>query len=148
MPRVIPGSPEDRPPARGDFTPVQVFASVDRLTLSPGEPANLTLRLVIAPGYHLTAADPGGHADAQALVGLRVGHARGHGVRAYADYPAGDPCADGLRVYRGEVDIPVVVERHGNWAGRPVLTVTFQACTDTECLEPATVELDVALDAA
>jgi uncharacterized protein YyaL (SSP411 family) len=146
--RVIPGAPENRPPARADFTPVQVFASVDRLTLTQGEPVSLTLRLVIAPGYHVTAADPGGDPDAAALVGLRVGHARGEGIRVYADYPSGDSYASGLRVYRGEVDIPVVVERHGDWAGRPVLTVTFQACTDTQCLEPATVELDVALDAA
>ena len=148
MPRLIPGPPADAAPKRADFTPVQVFASQDRLTLKAGEPATLMLRLTIAPGYHVTAADPADHPDAGALVGLRVGHARGEGLRVYADYPIGDSYHNGLRVYRGEMDVPVVIERDGAWAGRPVLTVTFQACTDTECLQPATVELDVALDPA
>ena len=30
--------------------------------------------------------------------------------------------------------------------GRPILIVTFQACTDRECLRPQRLELDVAID--
>ncbi len=143
----LPAGTPGTPPQPGAFTPVVVFASTDRVTVGPDRPASLDLRLRIADGYHITAADPG--PEAPELVPLRVDVAGGTGVSVYADYPAGEllegPVGRVL-VHRGEFELPVVVERQGAWKGRPVLTVTFQACTDTECLKPATVELDVAID--
>ncbi|MCC6659671.1 MAG: thioredoxin domain-containing protein [Phycisphaerales bacterium] len=149
MPRLIPGAAADPPARPAEFTPVQVFASQDRLSIREGTPATLSLRLVIAPGYHINAADPQPGRESP-LIGLRADCSRGAGLAVYADYPDGQPYgADGsMRVHRGETEFDVVVERSGPWSGHPVLTVTFQACTDTECLEPATVELDVALDPA
>jgi hypothetical protein len=141
------GSPAGAPAQPGTFTPVVVFASTDRITVGKDEPVGLTLRLRIAEGYHITAADPG--PDAPALVPLRVDVAGGGGIAAYADYPAGEPLGGPLGrvlVHRGEFELPVAVERTGGWTGKPILTVTFQACTDTACLQPATVELDVAID--
>jgi hypothetical protein len=70
-------------------------------------------------------------------------------VAVYADYPAGDAMqgpVGPVRVHRGELELPVVLERRGRWTGKPVLTVTFQACSESECLRPTTVELDIALD--
>jgi len=40
----------------------------------------------------------------------------------------------------------VVLERTGAITGRPVIVVSFQACTEAECLRPGRVELDVAID--
>ena len=50
------------------------------------------------------------------------------------------------RIHRATFNLPVVIAREGQWSGRPLLAVTYQVCTDTECLAPTTVELDVAID--
>jgi len=47
------------------------------------------------------------------------------------------------------VELRVALERAegvGASPGRPILGITFQACADTECLAPMTLELDVAVD--
>jgi uncharacterized protein len=128
-----------------DFTPVEIYADVERLHISDGKPAGFKLVLRIAEGYHITAADPG---EETGLIPLRVAIAGGTGLAAYADYPAGEPYGpEGkLRVYRDSVEFPVALERTGPVTGRPLLTVQFQACTDTECMPPMTAELDVAID--
>jgi uncharacterized protein YyaL (SSP411 family) len=150
MSRLVPGTPVDRPATPRDFTPVVVFGLVERLTIRRDEPVTLALRLRIAEGYHIQAADPhpGAGPGAHGLEPLHVGVIGGGGVHAYADYPQGEPYGPGgsRRIHRGEIELPVVLERHGEWTGRPILTVSFQACTESECLAPATVELDVALD--
>lgn len=134
------------PSAAGDFTPVEVYADKERISLGPDMPAQVQIRMKIADGYHITAADPGkgGHG----LMPLRVHIINGSGVEAYADYPKGEPYGtDGdLRIHRNELAFPVAVELKGDWRGQPLLAITFQACTDTECMEPTTVELDVAID--
>jgi hypothetical protein len=132
---------------------VEVLAAEERVVVAPDEPAVLSLRLLIKPGHHINAAvpalDPHGTL-AQSLVGLRVGVTNGTGVRVYSDYPPGEPFGpEGVEqalVHVGQVDLDVVVEREGEWSGRPLLTVTYQACTDRECLPATTVELDVAID--
>jgi len=132
------------------FTPVEIHASADRVEVREGKPGGLVLRVRIADGYHLTAADPAPGKDSGGLAAFRVHIINGGGVRAFADYPAGEPYGDGgeLRVYLGgrEFDLPVVMERSGAWSGQPLLAVTFQPCTDGYCLSPRTVELDVAID--
>lgn len=130
----------------GEFTPVEVLAAADHLSVPADEPVGVMLRLSIAEGYHVTAAVPG----ADNLVPFKVFLASGSGVSVYADYPAGEELASqpGVKVYSGQVDLPIIVERSGEWKGNPIIGVTFQACTDTACLEPVTVELDLEIERA
>ncbi len=132
------------------FTPVEVLADTDRVTIAPGRPASLMLRVRIAEDYHINAFDPapGREAAGAGLVPFRVHIVNGAGASVYADYPAGEAFGTGgeLRVYRGQFDLPVAIEAKGVWSGQPLLAVTYQPCTDDRCLEPRTVELDVAVD--
>ena len=150
------------PPQRRDaFTPVEIFADTDRVAVGPDRPASFRMIVRIKEGYHILAAEPAAEgADAPpGLTPLRVGLVSGSGVAVYADYPRGEPygaAAGGgdavggeLRVHTGEVAMDVALEHAegiGVSEGTPIVGVTYQACTDTECLEPTTVELDVAID--
>ena len=143
---IEPGEPTSAREDSADFTPVEVYADRDRVEVNGDPPALVNIALRIAPGYHIVAADPG--AATGPLVPLRVGIVNGTGVRVYADYPPGDPLDENLLVHAGDIAMKVLLEREGEFTGQPLLCVTFQACTDTECLEPMTVELDVAIDPA
>ncbi|KAA0217331.1 MAG: thioredoxin domain-containing protein [Leptolyngbya sp. PLA3] len=129
-------------------SPVQIFADAEQLTISPEQPGVVRVEMRIRPGYHIAAADAGPAGDG--LLPLRVGLVRGQGVAVYADYPQGEPFGSdsGVRVYTGIIAFDVVIEHApgvGAGPGEPVLGVTFQACTDTECLEPRTLALDILL---
>lgn len=126
----------------GDFTPVEVYANTDRVTLSEGEAAEVRLVVSIAPGYHLAGATEGG----PGLTPLRVFIVGGGGVEVFADYPEGTADSSGRRVLSGTFEMRVALERVGEWRGRPLLAMAFQACTTTECLPPGLVELSVAID--
>lgn len=128
--------------------PVQIFASTDRVSLSESEPAVFDVVLRIEPGFHIIAADPG--PGGSSLFPLRVEVVGGTGVVAYADYPAGVPWESdaSVLVHEGQIEFRVVLERSGEWSGRPLLTATYQACTQTECRRATTAELDVAIDRA
>jgi uncharacterized protein len=133
------------------FAPVEVFADEERLHVGREAPARVRLRIVIATGHHIIAAVPMAEGeDDPGLMPLRVGliPGSGSGVVVYAEYPPGEPSGprDELRVHHGTIEFDVVLERTGAWTGRPLLGVSFQACTETECLQPITIELDVALD--
>lgn len=132
--------------------PVEIYAAVDRITVSEDKPAELTLLLRIADGYHIIASDPGDSDASRTLIPLRIGVANGSGVAVYADYPPGEPYGTDptstIMTLKGSVELRVAVERSGAWSGRPILTATYQACTDTACLAARTVELDVAIDRA
>ncbi len=136
-------------PIVSSATAVEVLATDERIALAEGVPAQLTIRVRIKPGYHLIAADPGENAP-PTLVPFRVRTLNGAGVEAYADYPPGTPIpsAPDVLVYAGDFDLTVALERAGNWTGTPLLVVTCQACSDTECLAPAQLELDIAIDRA
>lgn len=130
---------------------VEVFADTERVALGADGPATFRVRVVIADGFHVVAADPGAGAF-EGLVPMRVGVTGGSGVSVYADYPEGDRYTiegiDGnLLVHAGEVEFDIVLEREDKVTGTPIVTLTYQACTDTECRAPVTVELDVAIDA-
>ena len=133
--------------------PVQVFAEVERVSLSSEEPASFRVMMRIEPGYHIIAASPavaGEESAAEGLIPLRAGLIGGSGVRVYADYPPGEPYGvEGVgrvSVLSGEIEFDIALERVGDWSGRPLVTLTFQACNDSACFPPRTVELDVALD--
>jgi len=131
--------------------PVEVYADADRVTVSKDGSGALTLEVRITDeNYHVNAHDPG----VEGLVGLNVEVRGGTGVRAEVDYPQGEPLdaawteqGQSPRVYAGSVRLPVrLVRTDEAWEGRPLLVVTYQACTNEACLAPQRVELDVAID--
>ncbi len=127
-------------------SPVQVFADVEQVEVTPETPGVIQVELRIDEGYHIIAAKPGPGGDD--LIPLRAGLVSGQGVAVYADYPDGEPYGqDGqIRVHTGIVKFTVALEAApgvGASPGTPVLGITFQACTDTECLEPTTAQLDI-----
>lgn len=133
-------------PVDDGFTPVEIYASGDRVALGPELPAEFHLVVRMKEGWHIYAAEPG----RDDLPPLRVSVRGGTGVRVYADYPAGSPWSHdaGVLVHEGEVEFPVALELDGDWSGRPMLVVSYQACDDARCLPVRTVELDVAIDRA
>jgi hypothetical protein len=146
----LPATPAPAPRADDDeFTPVEILSAVEGVEVSADEPAGVILKVRVAEGYHLTAAQPG-----EGLVGVRpfrVHVVGGTGIEVYAAYPEGrelrgGPTVDAMKVYEGEFDLPVVIERRGDWKGTPLLAVTYQACTDAACLKPRTVELDLSIE--
>lgn len=135
-------------PRRTPDSPVRVMASTESVEVTPETPGLFKVALEIAPGWHVVAADPGG--SGVPVHPLRVGLTRGSGVAVYADYPPGeDHGVEGVgkvRVHHRRVEFDVVLEHKpgvGASAGAPVLGVSFQACTDTECAPPRAVELEI-----
>ena len=129
--------------------PAEIYASAERVSVGPSAPAELKLAVRVREGFHIVI-------DGEGLQPLRVGliPGSGTGVTVYADYPDGERIGGGApgpeaRVLGGEFEIAVAVERNEQpWRGRPLLGVTYQACSDRACREAVTVELDVAVDEA
>ncbi|MFG0305344.1 MAG: DUF255 domain-containing protein [Phycisphaerales bacterium JB040] len=142
-------------PSAPPAVPVEVYASAERVAVADDEPAEFQLVLRIKPGHHVVAADPGPDAP-RGLLPMRVGLVSGQGVGVYADYPAGTPhgveSVGRVNVYESDeqgLEFTVALEKAdgvGASPGHPILGITLQACTDTECLPPITLELDVAVD--
>ena len=128
------------------FTPVEIYADRERVAVGPDEPAELNLVLRIAPGHYIYAPETEG-CDGAANP-LRVHLVRGAGVQVYFDAPPSESLEEpaGARALAGEVELRVALARGGELVGKPLLGVTFQACSESACLAPATVELDVAID--
>ncbi|MCA9309877.1 MAG: hypothetical protein KDA21_01655, partial [Phycisphaerales bacterium] len=131
--------------------PVEVWSDVDRVAVSSEAPGTVRLQLRVGGDYHINAHEPG----VDMMVPLSVSVINGTGVRAVVEYPQGEALGasnlgaefEVLRVHRGKVELTVRLERTDDaWTGRPLLALTYQACTDVMCLEPTTVELDVAID--
>ncbi len=131
---------------------VKVLADREVVTVGADKPDGLVLRIEIDEGFHINAANPGG----DGLVPFRVFIAHGTGVKAYADYPKGTPYSPAwveaddeaahIQVYTGTIDVPVVLERAGDFTGTPVIALTYQVCSDEACFTPSTVELDVSIE--
>ncbi|MCC5822392.1 MAG: thioredoxin domain-containing protein [Phycisphaerales bacterium] len=138
--------PEPTRPERK--APVTVLANTDSVEVTPDTPGVFKVALEIGPGWHIVAAEPG-ETD-MPLQPLRVGLTRGSGVAVYADYPAGEPHGvEGvgeILVHHGRIEFDVVLEHKpgvGASPGTPVLGVSYQACTDTECAPVHTTELEI-----
>ena len=129
---------------------VKVMAPGERVTVPEEGFVELPLRIEIDPGYHINAHDPG----VAGMTGLTVGVEGSDAVRVDVLYPAGQaytgaaaPAGETLMVHEGAVELTLRLSRTGKaWSGRPIILVTYQACTDSACLRPRTVELDVAID--
>ncbi|MEO0629528.1 MAG: protein-disulfide reductase DsbD domain-containing protein, partial [Planctomycetota bacterium] len=131
--------------------PVEIYTDTDTrsASVSAETPAEVPVLLRVQPGFHIIAADPG--EVGEGLIPLRVAAVGGTGVNVYADYPEGTPLVvpgieGAVLVHQGEVELTLALERSGERTGRPVLVLTFQACSDSECLPPQTLELDIAID--
>ncbi|MEO1582958.1 MAG: thioredoxin domain-containing protein [Planctomycetota bacterium] len=142
--------PEPADDAAGETPqPVEIYAGVERLSVSAETPGELTVLVRIDEGFHVIAAEPGGP---DGLLPFRVAIVGGSGVAAYADYPSGAPIevpgeTQPVMAYEGSFEMTIALERtEAERQGRPILVVTYQACSETECLVPQTVELDVAID--
>jgi len=132
---------------------VEVMASTDHLTVSDEHPATFKIALEIEDGYHIVAAKPGESEAAKLLLPLRVGLTKGQGIAIYADYPEGTKygidSVGSFNVNAGRVEFEVAIEKApgvGVAPGAPVIGVSFQACNDTACQAPQTVELDITID--
>lgn len=146
-----PQQPEREPPVR-------VLANTERVEVEPDSPAVFRIAIEIKPGYHIVAAKPSANdTDSVPLMPLRVGLTKGSGVAVYADYPPGDAykAPEGVEgipeilVHHERLEFDVVLEHKpgvGVAPGVPVVGVSYQACSDTECSPPRTVELDILVD--
>jgi hypothetical protein len=133
-------SPSAPPAPGGRRDVVEVAADAARLEIAPGATEEIAITLTIAGGFHVNAHEPG----LPLLIPVEV-VALGAGIAIEADYPEGTP-HDGPEgvtlVHEGSVTIAVRVTRTGELRGAR-LAVTYQACTDRECLAPRTVEVAV-----
>ncbi|MFW6059301.1 MAG: DUF255 domain-containing protein [Phycisphaeraceae bacterium] len=130
------------PPMEG---PVAVEVEPRQVDLSSGE-ATLTVTLRIEAGYHINAAEPG----APDVVPTEIALRGGRGLALEVAYPDGEsrafPYAEQpLSVYEGETVLSATLRRSDGVTatGTPRLTLRYQACTDSACLAPQTVELPV-----
>ena len=137
--------------------PVRVFASEERIGVPASGAATLRLRLEIDPGYHIYAADPvppGRPRDDahKALVPLSVRVEGGEGLTAVGKFPTATlhrHAEPSVMVHEGVIEFDIELRRGAaKWSGRPLLVMTYQACTETACRAPVTIELDVAIDPA
>ena len=135
--------PTEEDGERRALAPVTVTPGAGSVELHRGRVASLDVFLDIAPGWHVIAHEPG---DVR-LAGLKLELINGDGLRLSAEYPAGDLLDGSIRAYHGRITIPVRIEQVGDVPGRPSIVVTYQPCTQTECLKPVVARLDVAVHA-
>ena len=125
---------------------VQVFSHIDCITIDADTPAVFRVRVAIEPGYHVMSATA-----TDGVIPFRIDVMNGRGIVAHADYPQPrtlEMGEDRVEVYDGDFEVPVVLERTGEWKGTPIVYVRYQVCSDTACFAPTTVELDISLDRA
>ena len=128
---------------RGSVVVLAFVTSADlRRSDEPGSPARLTVRLAIAPGYHVMSDRPCDPFSIPTTVG-----ASGDGLAfGAAEFPAAKSVGS-LSVFDGapEVRLPVHPVAQRRAAHRSVtVDVRYQACTDTQCLPPVRKRIEVA----
>ena len=124
--------------------PVRVSVQPNEITVKPGAPASFTVTLHIVKPYHVNANKPGD----EFLIPLSVSLTGCDGLRIVPEYPAGESyksefSTGTIYAHAGSVTFPVRVEQTGKLVGTPRLSITYQTCTDKECLEPKTETLGV-----
>jgi hypothetical protein len=140
-----------KPLARASRAPiaVEVFLAGER-PLRAGEKRALEVRVTIAAPFHVNAPEP---LD-PTLTPLALSVRAPEGVSAGEPrYPAATLAVLGfldepLRVYRGRFEVEVPLEARAAGPATLALTLSYQACDDTRCLEPAKLALDVPLTVA
>lgn len=107
-----------------------------------GTSATITLKIDVAPGWHIWANKPGDEnaiptvVDVKAPAGVKVGK---------AVYPAGHPYPAGGKIYEGPttVTVPVTLAKPGKAA--LTLTLKAQGCNATSCLPPVSIPIAVSI---
>ncbi len=124
------------------ISPVEVEVEPGAVTLGDGESATLTIRVTMAAGVHINASEPGD----SALVPTEVQLVGGEGLTLNVTYPTPTLFGmedDRINVYHDAAKIIVTLTRDGEIAGQPRLILTYQPCTERECLTPVHKVLDV-----
>lgn len=123
--------------AKGSETVVKTSASIK----SEGGATVLLVRLEVEKGWHVYANPPGN--DDLKSVATSVSLAGG--TKAEVTYPSGkqviDPVVGNYRVYEGTEEIRIKLASQP--AGPVKVSVSFQACNEKSCLQPAKVMLEV-----
>jgi len=124
----------------------------DRAPLVAGETARLAIELTIDRGWHVNSDQPGDEFSMPTTVDWRLPD--GWTVDA-VDYPAGRKLSFAfsetpIEVWEERVVIVAAVGVPAAAAGRAELgvTLTAQACNDSQCLPPAPVKAALAVDVA
>jgi len=133
---------------------VEVLVSTGELTVSGDEPGEFFVRLEIAEGYHINSALAGTESKGLVLP-LRLDVPEGSPFSVYVDYPPGEKLfePDGREaahtVHSGTVELRVVIERNADTPtgakppAMPRVRLSYQACSNSACLQPEHVELPV-----
>ncbi len=119
--------------------PVQFTVEPNEITVKVGMSATFEVSVRISKPYHINAHEPGD----PYMIPLEIKLTGCEGLTLTANYPKGESykgeLADGtIYIHAGEVSIPVKIEQTGKFSGTPRLSITYQTCTDKECLEPKT----------
>jgi thiol:disulfide interchange protein DsbD len=124
----------------------------DRAPLVAGEPARLAVELTVDRGWHVNSDQPGDEFSMPTTVEWRL--PEGWSVDA-VEYPAGRKLSFAfaekpIEVWEEKVVIVAAVKVPAAAAGRAELAVTLtaQACNDTQCLPPTPVKAALAVDVA
>jgi DsbC/DsbD-like thiol-disulfide interchange protein len=126
--------------AGGKTDPVKVQASAGK---SSGDKQVVLVELKIDKGWHIYAnpVDLEELVPAETIVKVKAG---GKAVPAKIDYPAGKPRTEKgvgtFKIYEGKVVIPVELTKTD---AAVEVSVRFQACDESRCLQPKTVKLNV-----
>ena len=138
-----------RPPRpSAESQPVRIAVSPQEIDLASG-PAKVRIRLDVDERYHLNAHDPG----MEGLIPLTVQLVGGDGLKLEVQYPKGNSkkfafADEPINIYDGEILLNATIEKVGVVAAnaKPKLTLKYQACDDSSCLLPQTIELPVRIE--
>jgi len=137
--------------AEGETEPtVRIWSDRTTIDLSDGE-ASVAVHLEMAPGYHVSAHEPGEAGMTPTTLTLRGAE----GLVLKPDYPAGQnrqfPFADGrIQVYEGHVLIPATLEKVGpiESGAQPELVVHYQPCSDQACHQAASEAIPLTIESS
>jgi hypothetical protein len=137
----------------GDARAQKSSASVVKATVTADKIVDgkqvVTITLAVDKGWHLYA-NPVGYMDfVESQTSLTItGKARPEDVKV--EYPAGKERTDKIgnekivyKVYEDTVTIKATVQRAKDDTGPLEVVLKFQACSDKQCLLPATVKVPV-----
>jgi hypothetical protein len=124
--------------------PVTFRVEPNTVRVANGQPAAFNVVIEIARGFHINSNAPG----IDFLIPLKIDLSGAQGLELEVAYPAGERFAgpEGpMFVHQGRVVVPVTVRQTGPVAGRPAVSMTWQVCTERECLAPRTERVAVAI---
>ncbi len=135
------------PPKPDKPRPVTARLEPGTLDMTNGQ-AKLRLAITMADDYHVNSNNP----SVEGLIATTVELADADGLELVVDYPPGKNkryalADEELSVYDGTVVIEATLRKTSDFDPnlRPRLILRYQACTDTTCLAPETIELPITI---